>query len=72
VYGPIGTDLSTASLSYDDSTLTAGTTRFYRIEAFDGNANRSSLSSIASTTTLPASPVGELQWPVQVTGFQSA
>jgi hypothetical protein len=72
VYGPIGTDLSTASLSYDDSTLTAGTTRFYRIEAFDGNANRSALSSIASTTTLPASPVGELQWPVQVTGFQSA
>jgi hypothetical protein len=72
VYGPIGSDLSTASLSYDDSTLTAGTQRFYRLESFDGNGNRSALSSIASATTLPAIPSTGLQWPVQSTGFVSA
>jgi hypothetical protein len=54
-YSQIGSDLTTASLSYDDTGLTAGSTRFYRIVAFDGNSNASSQSSTASATTTSAS-----------------
>jgi hypothetical protein len=50
-YSQIGSDLTTASLSYDDTGLTAGTTRYYRIVAFDGNANASSQSATANATT---------------------
>lgn len=53
-YSQIGTDLTTASLSYDDTGLSAGTTLYYRIVAFDGNSNTSSQSSIASATTTSA------------------
>jgi hypothetical protein len=46
--------LSTASLAYDDTTLTAGTTRFYRVSAFDGNSNESAQSSAVNATTTGA------------------
>lgn len=54
-YTQVGSDLSTASLSYDDTGLTAGSTRFYRVVAFDGNGNVSSQSSTASATTQSSS-----------------
>jgi hypothetical protein len=54
-YSQVGSDLTTSSLSYDDTGLTAGTTRFYRVVAFDGNGNVSAQSSIASATTTAAS-----------------
>jgi hypothetical protein len=50
-YTQIGSDLTTASLSYDDTGLSAGTTWFYRIVSFDGNSNASSQSTTASATT---------------------
>lgn len=53
-YTQVGTDLSTASLSYDDASLGASTTRFYRIVAFDGAGNISSQSTIVSATTQAA------------------
>jgi hypothetical protein len=50
-YVQVSTDLTTASLSYDDTGLSAGTAYFYRVVAFDGNANVSSQSLTASATT---------------------
>lgn len=50
-YTQVGSDLTTASLSYDDTSLSAGSTRFYRIVAFDDNGNASAQSSTASATT---------------------
>lgn len=68
-YSQIGSDLTTASLSYDDTSLSAGTTRFYRIVAFDGNANASSQSSTASATTQSGS--GDANDGLIVTNFSS-
>jgi hypothetical protein len=50
-YSQVGADLSAASLSYDDTSLGASQTRYYRVAAFDGNANVSSQSLVASATT---------------------
>lgn len=50
-YTQVGPDLTTASLAYDDTGLSAATTRFYKIAAFDGNSNVSAQSSAASGTT---------------------
>lgn len=58
-YSQIGSDLTTSSLSYDDTTLGASTTRYYRVAAFDGNGNVSSQSSTASATTQSAPSSGE-------------
>lgn len=49
------TALTVASLSYDDTSLSAGQTRFYKISAFDGNANESAQSAAASATTQSSS-----------------
>lgn len=54
-YTQFAADLSPASLAIDDVSLTAGTTRFYRVYAIDGNGNLSTSSSIASATTQSAS-----------------
>lgn len=54
-YSQLGSDLSTASLTYDDTGLSAGSTFFYRVVSFDGNANASSQSSTASATTTTSS-----------------
>jgi hypothetical protein len=54
VYAQIGGDLSVASLSFDDTSLTASTTRFYRVLSFDGTGNQSALSVIVSATTQAA------------------
>jgi fibronectin type 3 domain-containing protein len=70
-YSQIGADLTTASLSYDDTGLAAGTTRFYRIVAFDGNANVSSQSSTASATTQAANPETGLTFPAHTPGYLS-
>lgn len=51
-YSQVGTDLTTASLSYDDAGLSAGTTYYYRVVAVDGNSNASSQSATASATTV--------------------
>lgn len=58
-YSQIGSDLTTSSLSYDDTSLGASTTRYYRIAAFDGNANTSSQSATANATTQSAPSSGE-------------
>lgn len=50
-YSQVGSDLSTASLQFDDTGLTASTTYFYRIRAFDGAGNQSGLSAIVNATT---------------------
>jgi fibronectin type III domain protein len=50
-YAQVGSDLSTASLSFDDTSLSAGTAYFYRVVAFDGNGNVSSASATVSATT---------------------
>lgn len=59
-YAQVGTDLTTASLSFDDTSLSASTQRFYRVLAFDGNGNASALSSIVNATTQaePPAPSG--------------
>jgi hypothetical protein len=43
--------LSTASLSYDDTGLSPAQTWFYKVTAYDGNANESARSSAVSATT---------------------
>lgn len=60
-YSQIGSDLSVASLTYDDTSLSASTTRYYRVVAFDGRGNVSSQSTTASGTTqsAAASPLYE-------------
>lgn len=55
-YTQVGSDLTTASLSYDDTGLSASTTRFYKVRAFDGNGNESALSSAVSATTQADAP----------------
>lgn len=50
-YTQISPDLSTASLSYDDGTLSPSQARFYKISAFDGNGNVSAQSVVVSATT---------------------
>lgn len=65
-YSQIGSDLTTSSLSYDDTGLSAGATWFYRVISFDGNANVSSQSSTASATTTAAS-----NWADVTVGFSS-
>jgi hypothetical protein len=72
-YTQIGSDLTTASLSYDDTGLSAGTTWFYRIVSFDGNSNASSQSATASATTTASASwadvtVGYSAMPVQLAG----
>lgn len=59
-YTQIGGDLTTASLSYDDTGLSASTTRYYKVSAFDGNGNESTLSAVVSATTQAASQPGAL------------
>jgi len=70
-YAQIGSDLSVASLSYDDSGLAAGTTYFYRVVAFDGNANVSSPSTTASATTQAANPGTGLIFPLHAPPYAS-
>lgn len=55
-YTQVDSDLSIASLSYDDTSLSPGTTRFYRVAAFDGNGNVSAQSVIVSATTSATAP----------------
>lgn len=50
-YSLISPDLSTASLSYDDLTLSPSQQRFYKVSAFDGNGNASALSAAVNATT---------------------
>lgn len=69
-YFQVGDDLSTSSLSLDDTSLTAGTTRYYRVVAFDNNANVSASSITVNATTQSASP-GGLSWPVHSPGYIS-
>lgn len=54
-YTQIGSDLSVASLTYDDTGLSAGQTWHYKVLAFDGNANASSQSASVSATTQASS-----------------
>lgn len=70
-YTQFSPDLSTASLTLDDVSLTAGATRFYRVAAFDGNGNQSALSNIVSATTQSGSqPVVIARLPF-TDGFES-
>lgn len=50
-FSQVSPDLSVASLAYDDTGLAASTQCFYRVVAFDGNANVSAQSTTASATT---------------------
>lgn len=50
-YSQVGGNLSSSTLSFDDTTLTTGVTRFYRVTAFDGAGNESSASVVVSATT---------------------
>ncbi len=50
-YTQIGGNLSSSTLSYNDTSLTTGVTRFYRVTAFDGAGNESSASVAVSATT---------------------
>lgn len=70
-YTQIGSDLSVASLTYDDAGLAAGSTHFYRIVAFDGRNNVSSQSSTASATTQASNPNTGLTWPPHAPGYVS-
>lgn len=70
-YAQIGSDLSVASLSYDDTTVSPNTTYHYRIRAFDGAGNESALSATASATTPPIQlPVG-LTWAANSPSYRS-
>lgn len=51
-YAQVGSDLSPASLSFDDTSLSAGQQRFYRVAAFDGRGNTSAQSSVTFAQTL--------------------
>lgn len=70
-YTQIGSDLSVASLSYDDAGLIAGATWFYRVVSVDGNANISSQSTTASATTQVANPGTGLTFPAHTPGYLS-
>jgi hypothetical protein len=50
-YAPISSGLSVASLSFDDTSLSQGQQRFYKVLALDGNGNQSALSAAANATT---------------------
>jgi hypothetical protein len=50
-YAQVGSDLSVASLSFDDTSLSSGQTRYYRVTAVDGRGNESTRSAIVSATT---------------------
>lgn len=56
-YSQVGSDLSAATLTFDDASLSAGTTRFYKVLAFDvaTNASAQSPASTGTTTGAPAS-----------------
>lgn len=47
----IGGNLSVGTLSFDDTSLSASTTRYYRVVAFDGRNNVSANSTEVSATT---------------------
>jgi hypothetical protein len=70
-YTQVGTDLSVASLTYDDAGLLAGSTHYYRVFAFDGNGNISSQSATASATTQASNPNTGLSWPAHSPGYLS-
>lgn len=62
-YSQIG-QVTTASLVYDDSTLSGSQQRYYKVSAFDGAGNESALSSAVNATTpdqsaptIPGAPV---------------
>lgn len=68
-YTQIGSDLSTASLVFDDTTLSAGQQRFYRVVAFDGNANVSANSAtVNATTTAAGGATLESDWSARISG----
>jgi hypothetical protein len=53
-YSQVGSDLTTASLSFDDAGLSAGTTYYYRVYSFDGAGNESLASNTGFNTTSAA------------------
>jgi hypothetical protein len=66
-YSLISGTLSTASLSFDDTSLTAATTRYYRVSAVDGNNNESAQSSVVSATTSSSG-----SWQLPATNYVAA
>lgn len=61
-YSQVSQDLTVSSLSYDDTGLSASTQRFYRVVAFDGNANVSAQSPIVNATTQANPPAQTDSW----------
>lgn len=50
-YTQVGGDIAAGTTTFDDTSLSASTTRFYQVEAFDVAGNVSSRSNTASATT---------------------
>ena len=70
-YAQLGPDLSAATLTLDDTSLSASTTRFYKVLAFDGNNNASALSAAASATTQPDVVTETFDFYISPTGSDS-
>lgn len=68
----IGSDLSTASTTFDDTGLSASTTYYYRVIAFDGNGNQSGPSAVASATTQPPPVVDDVFVPPSAVSYLPA
>ena len=61
-YSQIGSDLSAATLTYSDTTLTGSTTRYYKVLAFDGAGNASAQSTAVNATTRAGSTPGVIRF----------
>lgn len=61
-YAQISGDIGTGTLTYSDTTLSASTTRYYKVLAFDGSTNASALSAAANATTFVGSTPGVIRF----------